>query len=172
MFVEDGAGPTEEPFDAPQEIAPAVLLAACAAEAERQAADLRKLDAALGAALIAARRQSGAGGGKWPPDWTADEPGGEEGAKSSGRATDGGAPEAAALVPALVADLQLADQIRQEAEGLAKVLALLAGRGDSDGCLSAAQVRACTPVSALQRRLLAPVGTCPPQRRDGAAIIS
>ena len=80
--------------------------------------------------------------------------------------------EEPALVPALVADLQLADQIRQEAEGLAKVLALLAGRGDDDGWFSAAQVRACTPVSALQRRLLAPVGSRARPKGDGAAAMS
>lgn len=171
MFVEDGAGPTEEPFDTPEEVAPSVLLAACAAEAERQAADLRKLDAALGAALIAARRQSGAGFGCQPSDAGARDRGGAGGAAPSGRAVQGPSLEEPGLVPALVADLQLADQIRQEAEGLAKVLALLAGRREGDGWFSAAQVRACTPVSALQRRLLAPGGSRLRAKDGGAATI-
>ncbi|OYU19954.1 MAG: hypothetical protein CFE34_02415 [Rhodobacteraceae bacterium PARR1] len=60
----------------------------------------------------------------------------------------------AGLVSALTADLQQADQLRQEAEGLAQALALLASLPRRPHLLTADQVRACTPIVALQRRLL------------------
>lgn len=66
-----------------------------------------------------------------------------------------GAGDGAALVAALTADLQHADRLRQEAEGLARALTLLAAVPMHDHHLTADQVRGCTPVVALQRRLLA-----------------
>lgn len=126
MFFDDDHDHAVEHIDLPSEVDPATLLAACAAEAERQAEGLRDLDAALGAALVMARRPIG-------------------------DATD-----ARALMSALAADLQKADRLRQEAEGLARALALLAGRPKSAGNLKAEQVRGCTPILALQHRLLAP----------------
>lgn len=60
-------------------------------------------------------------------------------------------------LPALIVDLQMADRMRQEAEGLARVLALLAQQEEGAGPVCAADIRACTPIAALQRRLLSPV---------------
>lgn len=124
MFVEEADTIHVDDDALPVEVEPAALLAACATEAERQANGLRQLDAALGAALALAQRPAA-------------DP-------AEGRA----------LISALASDLQQADRLRQEAEGLARALALLANRPKGAGCLPADQVRGCTPILALQRRLL------------------
>lgn len=67
----------------------------------------------------------------------------------------GQAGDRAALIAALTADLQQADRLRQEAEGLARALRLLATVPMHDHRLTADQVRGCTPFVALQMRLLA-----------------
>ena len=128
MFVDEVHPAPVEEFHLPAEIEPAALLAACAAEAGRQAEGLRQLDAALGAALVLAQRPAA-------------DPA-----------------EARVLISALAADLQQADRLRQEAEGLARALALLSDRPKGAGRLTADQVRGCTPILALQRRLLGSAG--------------
>lgn len=141
MFILDDETEADEAPDLPTEIEPAALLAACAAEAERQAEGLRQLDAALGAALALARQPAADGDLNTGP---------------SGAGAADGATHARALISALMSDLQKADRLRQEAEGLARALALLAGRPRSAGRVKADQVRSCTPVVALQNRLLVP----------------
>ncbi len=74
-------------------------------------------------------------------------------------------PGEAAVIRNLTAELQQADQVRQEAEGLARALALLARLPPRPERLSADQVRACTPFVALQRRFL----TGRPDRDSAAA---
>ncbi|MEI6800833.1 MAG: hypothetical protein WCO04_16710 [Pseudomonadota bacterium] len=69
--------------------------------------------------------------------------------------------DGAALIAALTADLQNADRLRQEAEGLARALNLLATVQMRDHRLTVDQVRGCTPFVALQRRLLAGQGAGP-----------
>lgn len=133
MFVDDDHDTPPEDIALPVEIEAASLLAACAAEAERQSEGLRQLDAALGAALVLAQRPVGSPHG---PNAT----------------------ESRALISALAADLQQADRLRQEAEGLARALALLANRPKGAGRLTADQIRRCTPILALQRRLLSHCG--------------
>lgn len=128
MFIDDDPLDAAETVTPTDEIGAGALLAACVAEAERQAAALHQLDAALGAALVMARR---------PP----------------GNAVDG-----AALISALAADLQQADRLRQESEGLARALALLARLPPPSGTVRADEVRRCTPFVALQQRLLSPPG--------------
>jgi hypothetical protein len=59
----------------------------------------------------------------------------------------------------LVSSLQQADRLRQEMEGLAKVLALLADIGGQTGTVDASRIRACTPFRDLQERLLSR-GSC------------
>lgn len=135
MFVEDDHGPPLQESDLPVKVDPTALLAACAAEAARLATGLRQLDAALGAALVLAQRPNGPA----PP------PGTGAGADAS---------EARTLISALASDLQQADRLRQEADGLAQTLSLLVNRPKSAGPLTADQVRGCTPVLDLQRRLL------------------
>ena len=131
-FIDDGMIQPAPPRDAlPPEVSAAALLAACAAEAQRQAEGLRKLDSALGEALAYARSR-----------------------------TRGEAGEAT-LLTALAAELQQADSLRQLAEGLARVLALLAETGIGEGQVTAQDVLACTPVRALQDRLLLPAGHGP-----------
>ena len=70
-----------------------------------------------------------------------------------------GVGDGAALIAALTADLQQADRLRQEAEGLARALHLLATVPMQGHQLTADQVRGCTPVASLQRRLLTGQGT-------------
>lgn len=127
MLIDDGMIQPAAPRDAlPVDIDAPALLSACAAEAERQADGLRKLDAALGEALAYAR------------------------SKSSGEARE------STLLSALAADLQQADSLRQLAEGLARVLALLAENGPGNDRVTARDILACTPIRALQDRLLMP----------------
>lgn len=149
MFVDDGHDKAEDATCDPGEVAVPALLAACASEAERQAEGLRQLDAALGAALVAARRQT--------------DPRREmrlhDGQFRDGGVLQGQELDERALVSALTADLQTTDRLRQEAEGLARILALIAGKPDRAGFLSTAEIRACTPLSAMRRRLLLPVTT-------------
>lgn len=118
----------------PTRIGAADLLAACAAEAGRQAATMSELDTALGTALQMLRAMIASG---------------EEG---RGRAT---------LVSALIADLQMADRLRQESEGLARALEMLAGLSSLNDQVPAEDIRACTPFAALQERLLAPPKRAP-----------
>jgi hypothetical protein len=66
-----------------------------------------------------------------------------------------GVGDSADLIAALTADLQQTDRLRQEAEGLARALHLLATVPMQGHQLTADQVRGCTPVASLQRRLLA-----------------
>lgn len=63
--------------------------------------------------------------------------------------------EARALHPALLRDLQKADHLRQESEGLARVLDLLVQAGPSCTAIRSAAIRACTPLLDQQDRLLA-----------------
>ena len=59
------------------------------------------------------------------------------------------------LHPALLRDLQRADHLRQETEGLARVLDMLVQAGPSTDPIRSAAIRACTPLLAQQDRLLA-----------------
>ena len=122
MFVVEEQTPRTAADPPPEEMTAAALLSACAREAMRQADGLRRLDAALGAALALARPPTGV--------------------------------EVGPLVTALTADLQQADRLRQEVEGLARTLALLSSVSTCEGVVSAAQIRGCTPVAELQNRLL------------------
>lgn len=67
---------------------------------------------------------------------------------------DGAGMPAPALGRELAASLQQIDRLRQETQGLARVLTLLARVTDRRGMLPVADVRACTPLVALQHRLL------------------
>lgn len=138
IFIgDDATGPSEDrPADAAgrvaSEIAVADLFAACSDELRRQALALGRLDAALGEALLAIRRQ--------PPG------------------ADPGGP----VSPALLSELQQADRLRQEAEGLARVLDLIVGGATLSGTVPSDRVRACSPLADLQDRLLARAGVKDP----------
>jgi hypothetical protein len=119
--AEDSAATATE---LPAAIGMADLLAACAAEAARQAATLAELDTAIGATLELLRSADTAG------------------------STD------PTVVSMLARELQMADLLRQESEGLARVLALVSdGRGLSDQ-VSGAEIGACVRLGALQARML------------------
>lgn len=131
MIVVD-AGPEGVAIpDLPDRIAGADLLSACAAEAGRQAAALAELDIAIGLALAALR------------------------------AAETGAPTDPALVPRLVRDLQLADRLRQESLGLARVLALLAAQPSPGDWLATPEVRDQAGLGGLQGRLLSTARPAP-----------
>lgn len=120
MFVDDSHDVEPEPLPVTTETDARRLLLACAAEAERQAAGMQQLDAALGAAVTMARHPA----------------------------------NAAALVSVLMTDLQKADLMRQELEGLSRALALLVAAPTPNTVLAAGSIRACTPLLAMQQRLL------------------
>lgn len=128
MFID------EDPSSPPAVAVPAALpardlLAACAAEAERQAGIAARIDAALGAALAAVRQA--AGGSSAAPS-----------------------PAAAAALAAGAADLQRADLMRQELAGLASALALLARHDSLETEIPILDILDCTPLGALRQRLL------------------
>lgn len=100
------------------------LLAACAGEAGRLAAVAGRLDASMGAMLSHLARAPVRAGPEDPP------------------------------VRTLAQELQDADRLRQELSGLARALDLAVTAQSMSELLSAAQVRACTPLGALQDRLL------------------
>lgn len=110
----------------PDVIAASALLEACAAEVRRQAADLAALDRALGVALAHLRRSD------TPP------------------LLDG------AHLSVVMRELQGLDRLRQESEGLARTMALLARVQDLSQGISAQDLRGCTVMAALHARLLAP----------------
>lgn len=116
----------ETPPDAPsdQEVATQDLLLACSSELRRQAAALVALDAALGGLLDL---------------WC--NPDGPSGARRQ-------------LNTSLLRDLQKTDHLRQEIEGLARVLDLLVQRGASSTTISSEAIRACTALQDQQERLV------------------
>lgn len=118
-------GEPEMSSSSPDEIRARALLAICAVEMRRQAQALAELDVALGVLLQVLRAPS---------------------ALPSG---DG------ALPSSVMRDLQRADHARQEVAGLAKALDLLVGVGSLDEAIPSDLIRACSPVIALQNRLLA-----------------
>jgi hypothetical protein len=120
MFVDDHPSGEPEAQDAPSETDARQLLLACAAEAERQAAGMQQLDAALGAAVAMARDPA----------------------------------MASTLVSALMTDLQKADLMRQELDGLSRALALLVAVPTLNTVVPANGIFGCTPLLAMQQRLL------------------
>jgi len=127
MFVDGDT--TEEPeiFCAMSQTNARQLLLACVAEAQRQAAGMAQLDAALGAAVAMARHPA----------------------------------NATALVSALMTDLQKADLMRQELEGLSRALSLLVAVPTLNTVVSARGIQGCTPLLAMQQRLLRSDGSGP-----------
>ena len=109
----------------PSEVTAQELLVACAAAMRRQAEGMGKMDVALGRVLEHLRAQ----------------------AVSTGAASP--------IFTDVLVDLQRADQLRQEAEGLAKVLELVVRFGTVEGLVPTDALRACTPLAELQERLLA-----------------
>jgi hypothetical protein len=61
---------------------------------------------------------------------------------------------ASGLITALMRDLQKADLMRQEMEGLSRALALLVSVPALNSVLPARSICACTPLLAMQQRLL------------------
>ena len=127
MFVDDQTADEPDVPYAPCQIDARQLLRACAAEAERQAAGMTQLDAALGTAVAMARQQT----------------------------------QAAALVSALMTDLQKADLMRQELEGLSRALALVIAVPTLTTMVPAQSIEGCTPLLAMQQRLLRSGGIGP-----------
>lgn len=121
-----GADDVECALSLPESILARKLLSACAAEMRYQSAAMNALDIALGEMLLSLRQAADGAGG---------EP---------------------RLPSALLRHLQRADHTRQEVEGIAQALSLLASTGSLDDILPSDLVRDCSPVVALQRRLLAP----------------
>lgn len=111
--------------DLPDTIATGDLLAACAVEAARQAQAFGGLDSSLSKAVALLRA-----------------------AMSDKSQID------RSSLSVLIRDLQMADRLRQESEGLARTLALLAATPASMDRVSAADLRACTVLQALHLRLL------------------
>ena len=124
MIIICDAGDTQADAPADRGIAAQDLLFACATEMRRQAADMATLDAALGRLLELWNR-------------SASQPGAQSG-----------------LLPSLLRDLQKADQLRQEIEGLAAILDLLAQAGGSPATIQFEAIRAGTPLRDQQTRLL------------------
>jgi hypothetical protein len=112
----------------PSEIVARDLLAACASEMRRQAGAMASLDTALGGVLDMFRGSSDPAGAK------------------------------AQMSPALLAELQRADQLRQEMDGVARVLELLAGVESLILAVGSETVCACTPLTDLRGRLLSGSG--------------
>lgn len=119
---------TAAPAETPSEIVARDLLAACASEMRRQAGAMASLDTALGGVLEILRGSSDPAGAK------------------------------AQMTPALLAELQCADQLRQEMDGVARVLELLAGVESLILAIGSETVCACTPLTDLRRRLLSGAG--------------
>lgn len=124
MIVICDARDTQADAPADREIAAQDLLSACATEMRRQAAEMAALDGALGRLLELWNR-------------SASQPGAQPG-----------------LLPSLLRDLQKADQLRQEIEGLATILDLLAQAGGSPATIQFEAIRAGTPLRDQQTRLL------------------
>lgn len=112
------------PAAAPSEITARDLLANCASELRRQAGAMQSLDAALGAILNLCRNALGP------------------------------AEADAQMIAGLRTDLQMADQLRQEVEGVAKALDLLVGVESLAAAIRSDAVCACTPLMDLQNRFL------------------
>lgn len=113
-----------------------LLLASCAREAARQARQIALMDEAFGTALAPAR--------------------------SGGQGT----PNSDALFHALRSRLQEIDRLRQEAQGLADVLHLLAA-APTETDVPTDRIRACTPLVALRDRLVQErMGTCHADRME------
>lgn len=124
MIVICDAQNTQPDAPADRGIAAQDLLFACATEMRRQAAEMAALDAALGRLLEL-----------W--NGSASQPGAQPG-----------------LLPSHLRDLQKADQLRQESEGLATILDLLAQAGGSLTTIRFEAIRAGTPLRDQQTRLL------------------
>ena len=125
MILDDADDAGPPERDLPDSIGAATLLAACATEAARQARAFGALDRSLGQAVGLLR------------------------------AAMSGKPEVdPAGLSALMRDLQMADSLRQDSEGLARTMALLVGLSALTDRVSAADLRACTVVHALYLRLL------------------
>jgi hypothetical protein len=132
MFIDDDH---DEPFVAAlctPEVDVHHLLAACAAEALRQAKAVARLDDALGATLTNAA---------FPSDLASSDP-----------ATSPG-PRAA---PQAISALQHADLVRQEMNGLARALDLVVEFTSLGVKIPVQRVRDCTPLRGLQQRLISP----------------
>lgn len=112
----------------PSEITARDLLANCASELRRQAGVMQSLDAALGAVLDLSRK------------------------------TMCPAQADAQIIAGLRMDLQKADQLRQEVEGVAKALDLLVGVESFAAAIGSDAVCACTPLMDLQVRFLSEPG--------------
>lgn len=132
MIFEGLEAEAAAPAAAPSEIVARDLLAACSSEIRRQAGAMASLDASLGAMLDIWRRSSDSAETK------------------------------TLMTPGLLAELQRADQLRQEMEGIARTLALLVAAGSLILPIRSETVRACTPLGDLQGRLL-----CGPGRMGG-----
>lgn len=128
MFIEDLGLADHPPCDDEEEVTAAAVLRSCAEEATRQAGAIARMDEAFGLALMAGQSTE------------LDVPG------------PGPGP---GMTRTLAASLQQVDRLRQEAEGLARVLSLLAQLPPRRTTLLPAELRACTPLVALQHRLLA-----------------
>lgn len=124
IFIGNDAGGSH-PATAKAEIMARDLLAGCAREIRQYAGAMQGLDTALGAVLD--RLRSG-------PGPTTDRP--------------------AMMSPDLMADLQRADRLRQELEGVAKALELLVTVNSMETGIPSQAVRVCTPLLELQDRLL------------------
>lgn len=125
MIVIGNEADTARPVAAPSYIIARDLLATCASEIRRQAAAMQSLDTALGAVLDMYRHA---------PSRKMDE-------KKHMTAT-------------LIADLQRADRLRQEVEGVARALDLLVAAESLATVIASDSVRDCTPLMDLQDRLL------------------
>lgn len=112
------------------------VLAACAEEAGRIALAAERLDASMGALLSQIIGTSA-------PTGTENAP-----------------------IRRLAQDLQAADCIRQELSGLARTLDLVVAARSVTATLRVAQVRGCTPLGDLQRRLLSHRSAERPQGGD------
>lgn len=112
------------PVAAPSEIMARDLLANCASELRRQAGAMQSLDAALGTVLDLCRK-----------------------ALSPAEAD-------VQTIAGLRKDLQMADQLRQEVEGVAEALDLLVRVESLAAAIRSDAVFACTPLRDLQCRFL------------------
>jgi hypothetical protein len=120
MILDDPDDAGSPERDLPDSIAAGALLAACAIEAARQAQAFGTLDRSLGQA-VGLLRAAMAGNPEVDP----------------------------AGLSALIRDLQMADGLRQDSEGLARAIALVSGSSALTDRVSAEDLRACTVVHAL-----------------------
>ena len=128
MFIEDSPADLPPNTQVDSNISTRLLLAACAREADRQARKIAHLDMAFGQALEARR------------------------------CGDLQSTPLASLPRTLAVNLQQIDRLRQEMQGLANVLDLLAHVPSMDGDLRSDLIRTCTPLVALRDRLLGSSG--------------